>query len=94
MKVIWSRRAERERWKQIAYIGERNPRAAIAIGDIVQASTRRLADLPYSARSGRVPETQELVIPDTPFILVYCIEKGEVTIVRFLHEKLSWPQRK
>jgi plasmid stabilization system protein ParE len=36
-------------------------------------------------RPGRVPGTRELIIPDTPFIAAYAIEKARIVILAVYH---------
>ena len=61
------------------------------MGDAIEAAVSRLADFPESARPGRVPGTRELVVPATPFIVVYRIEATDVVILRILHGAQKWP---
>ncbi len=63
MKVEWLPEAERNRESQLATIAEHNPRAAIDMGDAIEAAVARLADYPESARPGRVQGTREPVVP-------------------------------
>jgi addiction module RelE/StbE family toxin len=91
VKVEWLPIAERNRASQLAYIAERNPRAAIAMGDAIEAAVRRLADHPRMGRPGRVKGTRELVISGTPYGIVYRIERDAVVILRLLHGAQRWP---
>ena len=91
MKIEWLPEAERNRASQIAYIAERNPQAAIDMGDAIEAAVARLADNPESAPRGRVPGTRELVVTGTPYVVVYRIEPDAVVILRVLHGAQRWP---
>ena len=91
MKVAWLPEAERNRESQLAYIAERNPRAAIDLGDSIEAAVARIADYPESARPGRVQGTRELVVTGTPYIVVYRIEPTAIVILRVLHGAQRWP---
>lgn len=91
MRIEWLPEAVRNRDTQLAYIGERNPAAAIDIGDAIEAFVNRLADFPESARPGRVPGTRELVVTGTPFVIVYRVEPAAVVILRVLHGAQRWP---
>jgi toxin ParE1/3/4 len=51
------------------YIARDNPSAAAKIISRIFHQTDMLAGTPHMGRSGRVPETRELVISDTPFIV-------------------------
>ena len=52
MKVEWLPAAERDREGQLAYIGERDPWAAIDMGDAIETAVRRLAAHPHMGRPG------------------------------------------
>ena len=91
MKIEWLPEAERNRQSQLAYIAERNPAAAIGLGDAIEAAVARLADFPESARTGRMRGTRELVVIGTPYIVVYRIERSAVVILRMLHGGQDWP---
>ena len=91
MNIEWLPSAARTLEAQISYIAERNPQAAVDMGDAIEVAVSRLADFPESARPGRVPGTRELVVPATPFIVVYRIEVTGVVILRVLHGAQKWP---
>ena len=91
MNVEWLPSAARTLENQLSYIAERDPRAAVDMGDAIEVAVSRLADFPESARPGRVPGTRELVVPATPFIVVYRIETTGVVILRVLHGAQKWP---
>ncbi len=91
MKVEWLPEAERNRKDQLAYVGERDPRAAIAMGDALDAAVARLSEHPKSAPLGRIPGTRELVVAGTPYIVAYRLERSAVVILRILHGAQRWP---
>jgi toxin ParE1/3/4 len=93
VKVVWLRAAERNLEEQLEYIGERNPRMAATLAD-KPASVARLADHPRSGRPGRVVGTRELVVPGTPYIVVYAVAVDCVRIHRVLHGAQRWPPRR
>jgi toxin ParE1/3/4 len=93
VNVRWLRAAERDRYSQLVYIAERNPWAAIDLGDAITAGAARLAEFPLAGRIGRVKKTRELVISGTPYLLVYTIRTNELVIVRLLHGAQLWPKR-
>jgi toxin ParE1/3/4 len=45
----------------------------------------QLASFPLSDRKGRVPNTRELVISNTPFIAIYTVEKDRIVILAVYH---------
>ena len=94
MRVDWLPEAERNRESQLAYIAERNPRAAIDMGDAIEAAVARLADHPEGARPGRVRGTRELVVTGTPYVVVYRVEPSAILILRVLHGAQRWPPKR
>lgn len=93
MRIEWLPTAERTLAAQIDWVAERDPWAAIDMGDAICAAVDRLADFPAMARPGRVPGTRESVVVGTPYIVVYRIEASAVLILRVLHGAQRWPPR-
>jgi toxin ParE1/3/4 len=91
VRVEWLPVAERNRESQLAYIAQRNPWAAIDLGDAIEASVRNLADNPHMGRLGRVKGTRELVVSGTPYVIAYRVEPDAVVILRLLHGAQKWP---
>jgi len=91
VRVEWLPAAVRNLESQLAYIAERNPSAAIAVGDAILAAVARLADHPRSGRAGRIGGTRELVVSRTPFVVAYRVEAAAVVILRLLHGAQRWP---
>ena len=79
---IGLRGAERNLEEQLEYIGERNPPAADRLADKI-ATTSRASHT-----------TRELVVPRTPYIVVYTVESDYVRIHRVLHGAQRWPPRR
>jgi toxin ParE1/3/4 len=89
--IVWLPQARRNRQEQLEYIAERNPTAAIRVGDAVQRTITRLADFPESARPGRILGTREAYVPGTPLIVIYRLELEAIVILRVLHSRQKWP---
>ncbi|MFZ0418747.1 MAG: type II toxin-antitoxin system RelE/ParE family toxin [Candidatus Sulfotelmatobacter sp.] len=51
-----------------------------------------LANFPECGRTGRKPNTRELVLSSVPYIVVYRIHDNSVEIVRILHGAQRWPK--
>lgn len=94
MRIVWLRTAERNLEEQLEFIGERNPRAADTLADKIAASVARLAEHPRRGRPGRVAGTRELVVPGTPYVVVYAVGADYVRIHRVLHAAQRWPPRR
>jgi toxin ParE1/3/4 len=94
VRIFWLRAAERNLEEQLEYIGERNPPAADRLADKIATTVASLADNPRRGRPGRVAGTRELVVPRTPYILVYTVGRDYVRIHRVLHGAQRWPPRR
>ena len=80
MNIIWSPQALEDLKHLHAYIADESPQAAHAlVTHIVDKVARHLADMPLSGRVGRVANTRELVIADTPYIIPYRANGGRTT---------------
>lgn len=91
MRVEWLPVADHNRASQLNYIAERNPQAAIDVGDAIEAAVSRLAVHPHSGRPGRIKGTRELVVNGTPFVIAYRIERNAIVVLRLLHGAQRWP---
>ena len=58
----------------------------------IATSVQRLATFPMSGRSGRVPDTRELVISNFPFVVAYRIQKERIVILAIYHGAQQWPE--
>lgn len=76
--------------KIVEYIALDNPAAALDMWDDIERQVERLRDFPRSGRSGRMPDTRELVVTGTPYIVVYLIT-DDVELIRILHGAQCWP---
>jgi toxin ParE1/3/4 len=59
---------------------------------IVARAESQLSRLPESGRPGRIAE-RELVVSDTPYVLLYRIVGDTIHILRVLHSARRWPDR-
>jgi toxin ParE1/3/4 len=74
----------------VDHIAFDNPKAALEMWDEIERQVERLRDFPHSGRAGRMPETRELVVSGTPFIVVYLVSNN-VELIRVLHGAQQWP---
>ncbi len=93
MRLEWLPVARRNRESQIAYLTQRNPRAALRMDDAIETAVARLSDQPHSGRLGRLVGTRELVIAGTPYLIAYRVEANAVVILRLMHGAQRWPDR-
>lgn len=59
----------------------------------IQEAVSSLAVYPNLGRIGRVPQTRELIVAGTPFIVPYRIKDDVVEILTVLHAARRWPDR-
>ncbi|WAC48125.1 type II toxin-antitoxin system RelE/ParE family toxin [Asticcacaulis sp. SL142] len=83
--IVWMTAARVRRNEAMEYIARDSPQAALSQLDEIQRQTRLLIDQPNIGRLGRIKGTRELVIRNTPFIVIYRVTDQAVQILRFLH---------
>jgi toxin ParE1/3/4 len=94
MKIVWSPEAIQDLISLRAYIAEENPAAARRIVlRVLHDVEHLLADNPQMGRPGRVPGTRELVVPRTPYIVPYRVQRATIQILRVFHGARRWPER-
>ncbi|QGM48326.1 type II toxin-antitoxin system RelE/ParE family toxin [Methylocystis heyeri] len=74
------------------HIAKDKPDAALAMWDEIESQVERLKAFPNSGRPGRLKGTRELVLPRTPFVVVYRVAKTHVELIRVLHGAQQWPK--
>ena len=93
MRVRWREEAANDLEVAAEYIAADNPAAAARIALAVLRRTRELGETPWIGRPGRVRDTRELVIPDTPLVVAYTVVGATVWVLRVLHSARKWPDR-
>ena len=74
--------------EQIAeYIARDNSDAARRTLTRIRDASTNLSAQPEMGRKGRVSKTRELIIPGTPYIIIYRIHNKTVEILRVFHSK-------
>lgn len=93
MQIIWEEDALRDLGHIRRHIAKDNPVAARQVASRIQEAARLLAEHPEIGRAGRVADTRELVIADTPYIAAYQVAGDAVLILRVLHGAQQWPEQ-
>jgi toxin ParE1/3/4 len=83
MTLRWSERASSELAAQLDYIALDKPSAATRIADRVQQTALLLERWPHLGVS--IGTSRRLVIPRTPFVMIYQLRGFEVLITRLYH---------
>jgi toxin ParE1/3/4 len=93
MKILWSLKAIQDLDLLRAYIAEESPSGARRVVlRILHDVEDLLPNHPQIGRPGRVPGTRELVIPRTPYIVPYRIQRETIQILRVYHSARRWPE--
>ena len=93
MEIIWRDVALNGLERSRSYIAQDNPAAAERVRERILRAVRNLADMPNMGRPGRVEDTRELVVADTPYIVAYTVLDNQVVIVALQHGAQKWPER-
>lgn len=74
------------------YIVLDSPSAANRIAKRITSSVELLSENPNIGRHGRVHNTRELVVSDTPYIIPYRVNGNIIEILRVFHSTMQWPE--
>jgi toxin ParE1/3/4 len=74
------------------YIAEENPAAPARVVQRILDAVNLLKKNPAMGRPGRVPNTRELVVAGTPYILPYRVRGDALEILRVFHTARKWPK--
>ncbi len=91
MRVRWTTPALRD-LEATGDIARDKPFAAAETVSRIFDQADMLATHPQIGRAGRVPNTRELVVPDTPFIVAYRVRGDDVEILAVFHGARRWPE--
>ncbi|MDY0072684.1 MAG: type II toxin-antitoxin system RelE/ParE family toxin [Thauera sp.] len=90
MELLWTPEAIQDREGIYGYIEEDNPFAALALDDLIAEKTAVLQGFPRMGRTGKVPDTFELVVHSS-YMVVYDIVETQVRILNVVHTARQWP---
>jgi toxin ParE1/3/4 len=91
IQIEWTPLAESEAREIHRYIAEDSVAAADRQLDLLLESIQGLSRFPAKGRTGRVHGTRELVVPGTPYIVVYRLIDTTIQILSILHGARRWP---
>ncbi len=74
-----------------AYIRRENPAAAKNVAKKIFHAASLLSEQSGMGRPGRIIDTRELVVPGTPYIVLYRVKNHAVEILRVFHSAIQWP---
>ena len=84
MRIAWSRTAIAN-LEQIRQYIEHDQPAARRVAQRILVSVERLCRQPNLGRPGREPDTRELIVAGTPYIIPYRVHGDRVAILAVLH---------
>ena len=90
MKVIWTELALQHVGELWQFVAAENLRLADDLIDRIVVAVDRLENYPHSGRTGRIPDTRELVVPGTPFLVAYRVGTA-IQVLAVLHGARQWP---
>lgn len=93
MRVRWLRAALRNLDAEAAFIAEDDPAAARQVVQRILTAVAMLAARPALGRPGRVPNTRELVVLKTRYIVPYRVRGDTIAILRVFHTSRRLPQK-
>jgi len=91
--LSWSLLARRDLLQARRYIAHDDPAAAQRVSARILGAADRLVLYPGLGRVGREEGTRELVVPRTPYVLIYRLAGETVEMLRVLHGAQRWPPR-
>lgn len=59
----------------------------------IYTAPQHLATLPGAGKPGRVPDTREWLVQDTPYALIYDLPPGRVRVLRVMHSSRQFPEQ-
>jgi toxin ParE1/3/4 len=85
MRVVWTETAIANLIEIREYIAQDKPKAARRLAQRIRSYAARLSTHPHLGRAGREPETRELIVGGTPYIICYQVHKERLAILAVIH---------
>jgi len=92
VRVIWTENAISELIELQRFVELDKPEAARKLTQKILTFVERLVQHPYLGRPGREPETRELIVPGTPYIIPYRIVRERLEILAVHHAARNRPE--
>lgn len=94
MTIQWTNSSAQQLAAAHAYAAQNNVSAADRLVLRIVTAVKNLSLYPRSGRPGRVSNTRELVIVNTPFMVAYRLkDENTIQILAVLHSKRRWPAK-
>lgn len=92
MRVIWSAASVRHLQEAVEYLQGESTRGATTTRRRILETARRIGQMPFSGREGRIEGTREAVVPRTPYVVVYRVSAHTVEVLGIWHAARFWPE--
>jgi addiction module RelE/StbE family toxin len=91
MRVRFTKLADADLNQAYDYIVRDNPSNARSVIERIEKAIITLCEYPSLGKSGRMDGTREFMVLNTPFIVVYRVEKHILQILSVLHTSKKYP---
>lgn len=91
MKLQWTTQTLQDIRYIHDYIAEDDPQAAKRMVTRIKEAGLQLQKYPQPGKPGRVPDTRELILAKSPYILAYIWAKDSIQVASVLHSAMRWP---
>jgi toxin ParE1/3/4 len=85
LRLLFTRAATADLELIADFIAVDSPRSAEAVYWAIVRCAEGLSDFPSMGRSGRLPDTRELVVPSLPYLIIYRVDAEAITVLAVLH---------
>lgn len=95
MEIKWLKKALLNLDQEAEYIAKDDPQAARMVVQRIYHTVSLLKDNPSLGHPGRLPGTQEIIIPKTRYIIPYRVRTRlqQIEILRVFHASRKLPSR-
>lgn len=93
MKILWRDQSRRDVTEAVRFWSARDRATALRTSQTIRQQVVLLKAHPELGRPGRVVDTRELVVPKTPYVVIYTVDspRNLLIILRVLHSARNWP---
>jgi len=91
LAIHWSISSVNHLEQAAGYIEEDSPQSVSLMRRRILKSVKRLADMPFAGRIGRIDGTRELVVSRTPYLVIYQVSPTAIEIIGIWHGSRQWP---
>jgi toxin ParE1/3/4 len=91
VRTEWRPAARGDLLELARYIAQDSVSAGLRMHDAITAAVESLPTHPRRGRPGRMKGTRELVVPRTPYVIVYSASATTIVVLRVLHGARRWP---